>query len=46
MAARWYLHDDLLTYFDKHDTSSSDSHSENVVFDKSTVLEDIASFID
>ena len=43
MVTRKFLHDeDLLTYFDNHDISSSDSNSEDVVFYNSIVLEDIA----
>ena len=41
-ACRCFLDEDLLTYFDDHDISSSDCDSGVVVFDNSTVLEDIA----
>ena len=42
MAARRYLRvEDLLTYFDNHDISTSDSDSGFVVFDNSAVLEGI-----
>ena len=41
-ARRYFLDEDLFTYFDNHHISSTDSYSGFVVFGNSTVLEDIA----